>query len=222
MARNRGQIRKRGDEKYLIRVYLGRIDGKRKYKSKTVYGNEDHAEEELTKMLRKKDRGTLRRQSDETLADFADEWLETKKGKVKPATYGSYERYVRVHIKPAIGYMKLDELNSRHIQSFVNELDHEKGLSGLYIRQIHSCLRGILKQAARWQLIHRNPADSDLIDLPSTQSREYRTLDKEEIATFLEAAEDDRLYALFVLLVSTGGCGVSFVSGLSYDPRSAS
>lgn len=204
MARKRGQIRKRGEDRYLIRVYLGRVNGKRKYKSRTIHGAESDAEKELTKMLRRKDRGTLQRRSDETLAEFADEWLKTKKGKVKASTYGSYERYIRRHIKPALGYVKLDELTSRLIQGFVNDLDQEKGLSGLYVRQIHTCLRGILKQALRWDLISRNPADGDLIDLPATQSRDYRTLTKAEIQAFLKAAEGERLYALFVLLVTTG------------------
>lgn len=204
MARTRGQIRKRGKEKYLVRVYLGRVNGKRKYRSKTVYGDEKHAEKELTKMLRGKDRGTLRRWSDETLAEIADEWLKTKKGKVKASTYGSYERYIRRHIKPGLGYVKLEELGSRLIQGFVNELDQEKGLSGLYVRQIHTCLRGILKLALRWEIISRNPADGDLIDLPATKSRDYRTLTKAEIQDFLKAAEGERLYALFVLLVTTG------------------
>lgn len=80
----------------------------------------------------------------------------------------------------------------------------EKELFALYIRQIHTCLRGILKQAFRWNLIHRNPADADLIDLPSPEKQERRTLTKEEIVEFLAAAEGDRLYALFVLLATTG------------------
>lgn len=204
MARDRGQLIQRGEEKYLIRVYLGRQDGKRKYKSKTVYGDEDHAEKKLTEMLRLKDQGHLRRQSDKTLGDLADEWLKNKKGKVQPATYDSYERYVRVHIKPGLGYAKLEDVNARLVQGFVNELDQEKGLSARYVRQIHTCLQMILKKAVAWDYIPLNPAGTERIDLPRVQRRERRTLDRNDIGALLEAAEGNRLYALFVLLVTTG------------------
>lgn len=203
MARNRGQIRKRGEEKYLIRVYLGRVDGKRKYKSKTVYGDEDHAEEKLTEMLRKKDKGQLRAESDRKLDEFADEWLEGRKSRIKAATYDSYEMYIRVHIKPGLGYLQLEELSPRLIQQFVNDLTHDKGLSPGYVRNIFTCLKAILGKAVDWNLLHTNPAERG-IELPKRQSREYRTLDKGEIGDFLEAARDHRLYALWVLLVSTG------------------
>ncbi len=203
MARSRGQIRQRGDEKYLIRVYLGRVDGKRKYKSKTVYGDEDHAEEKLTEMLRRKDQGRLRAESTKKLDEFADEWLESRKSRIKPATYDSYEMYIRVHIKPGLGYRQLEELTPRLIQRFINDLTNEKDLGAGYVRNIFTCLKAILGRAQDWGLIHGNPAERG-IELPQRQSREYRTMDEGEIGDFLEAAKDHRLYALWVLLVAAG------------------
>lgn len=44
MARSRGQIRQLAKNRYLARIYLGRIDGKRKYKSKVVHRDKEAAE----------------------------------------------------------------------------------------------------------------------------------------------------------------------------------
>lgn len=204
MARSRGQIRKRGEEKYLIRVYLGRVNGKRKYKSKTVYGDEDHAEEKLTEMLRRKDRGLLRDRDDEQMDSFLDEWLESKEGKIKAATYGSYESIVEEHIRPGLGHLELGDVNSRLVQGFINDLDQEKDLSPVYIRNIHGVLRMVLKKAVRWDLIATNPADASRVDLPSRDQPDHRILDKDEVGALLEATRGDRLYALWALLIATG------------------
>jgi hypothetical protein len=53
-----GQIIKRGDRKYLVRVHLGRDDnGKRRYLNKTISGTKKAAEQWLNGALRDKDLG---------------------------------------------------------------------------------------------------------------------------------------------------------------------
>lgn len=204
MARSRGQIRKRGTGKYLVRVYVGRIDGKRKYKSKVVNGSKKDAEKKLTEMLRKKDRGVLAHPNSEKLDAFLDDWLDMKRGKVAPATLRNYIQSVENHIKPALGHLKLDQLSVRLVQSWINDLKNEKDLSPSTIKLIHSTLRQALNQAEIWSLIPSNPADGGKINLPSQEDREYRIFTKPEIATFLEETEGDRFHVMWALLFATG------------------
>lgn len=204
MARSRGQIRQRGENKWLVRVYVGRLDGKRKYKSKMVTGTEDDAEEKLTEMLRKKDRGTLPRPNSEKLDSFMDEWIEMKEGNVSPGSLRNYKRVTELHIKPDLGHLRLEDINSRIVQQWVNSLESEKELSPKYIRLILSPLRQALQQAVIWEMLPFNPAEGGRIHLPSKTDREYRIFSKPEIRQFLEETEGDRFHALWVLLFTTG------------------
>lgn len=204
MARSRGQIRKRGPNRYLVRIYLGRIDGKRKYKSKTVHGTRKDAERKLTEMLRMKDRGLVSSRSNEKLDAFLDEWLEMKKTKVKPATWRNYETAIRLYLKPTLGHLRLDQLNSRLIQAFIDDLATEKELSTSYIRQIHVTLRAALQQAVNWEMLPINPADGGRLEFPRDESRDYRILSRPEAVRLLEATRGDRLHALWDLLLATG------------------
>ncbi len=55
----RGQIIMKAQNKYLLRVYVGRIEGKKKYLSKQITGTKKQAEQELMKWLREMDKGHL-------------------------------------------------------------------------------------------------------------------------------------------------------------------
>lgn len=204
MSRRRGQLRKRGPKKYLVRVYLGRIDGKRKYSAKTVHGSKKKAEQVLTKMLREVDAGTYVEPCDKPLAELLDEWLEGKKNSVSASTHGAYKNVIRLHIKPGLGHHKLHQLSSPLVQKFYNSLTEEKDLSPRYVRKIHSVLHQALKKARAWRLIKRNPADTDLIELPKREQPNHRIFSKEEVVEFLDATEGDRFHALWALLLSTG------------------
>jgi hypothetical protein len=55
-----GQIIKRGDSCWTVRIFLGRdTNGKRKYFNKTVRGTKKDAQKYLTAKLREKDLGVL-------------------------------------------------------------------------------------------------------------------------------------------------------------------
>lgn len=204
MSRRRGQLRKRGPNKYLVRIYLGRIDGKRKYTSKTVHGSRKEAQEVLTGMLRKKDAGKNVGRCRQTVASFIDEWLEGKKKSIASSTYGTYKKIIRLHIKPGLGHLKLYEVNPQLVQRFYTSLTEEKDLSASYVRMIHNVLHQGLKKAYAWGKIERNPADTDLVDLPRQEERDYRIFTTEEVATFLEVTQGDRFHALWVILLTTG------------------
>ena len=56
MSRRAGQIRRRGDRKWLVSVFLGRdAVGKRRYKSKTVHGTKKAAERALRDFQEKRE-----------------------------------------------------------------------------------------------------------------------------------------------------------------------
>jgi integrase len=78
----------------------------------------------------------------------------------------------------------------------------ERNLSARTVRYTHSVLRSALEQAVKWGLLSRNPTKH--VDLPRMERRELSVLSVEELGRFLEAAREDRWYALWELLAATG------------------
>ena len=104
--------------------------------------------------------------------EYFQRWLhDSVKGSVRPITFESYERLVRVHIVPALGRLKLKALSPAHLQGFYRDrLD--AGLSPCTVQRLHAVIHRALKQALRWGLIARNV--SEAADPPKAQRKEIR------------------------------------------------
>ena len=73
-----GQIIKRGDKRWLVRIFQGRDEnGKRRYVNKTIRGTKKNAETYLTAKLRDKDLGINIEPAAESLNSYLDKWLDT-------------------------------------------------------------------------------------------------------------------------------------------------
>ena len=80
------------------------------------------------------DNGTYTAPNKQTLGQWLDAWAETYLGGVKPRTVDLYKSYIRVYIKPALGAVRLESLNTHMIQSFYNALGKPtKDLSLIHI-----------------------------------------------------------------------------------------
>jgi integrase len=178
------------------RLSLG--DGKRKY----VYGKTE--EEVLDRMhdLKSDLKKGLPIVSDKrTVEDFLAEWLETVAPRLQPTTYARYEVFVRRQIVPEIGKEKLSKLTPQQVQRLYSTW-RGRGLSSTSVKHLHTVLHNALSQAVKWDYVGRNV--TDLVDKPKAATREMHTLNRDEVSRFLEAARGDRLWALYVLALSTG------------------
>ena len=54
-----GQIIKKGESRWMVRWFLGRDNGKRRYASKTVHGTKKDAQQFLREILRQRDLGVV-------------------------------------------------------------------------------------------------------------------------------------------------------------------
>ena len=70
-------------------------------------------------------------------------------------TYLDYEMNIRVHLKPAIGHIKLPALTPQQVQSLLNA-KRKAGLSPKSIANMRGVVREALHQAERWSLVSRN------------------------------------------------------------------
>jgi integrase len=196
-----GSITKRKDGRWMARYTVHTAKGPRR---RHIYGRtRQEVAAKLTKAMTDRDGGIELDPSSVTVNEYLQRWLnDSVKGNVRPITFGSYERLVRVHVVPALGRIKLKALSPAHLQGLYRDrLD--AGLSPCTVQRVHAAvIHRALKQALRWGLVPRNV--SEAADPPKAQRKEIRPLTPEQVRTLLKTAQGNRLEALYVLAITTG------------------
>lgn len=198
-------------------VDVGRdASGRRRQHKRSGFGSRKEAERALRDTLGSADQGRYVSPSDQLLGQFlVDEWLPTTKPpRVRPSTYRDRELIVRRYIVPRIGSVALQALSPRHLSDLYTDLLERGrvrgsgGLSPKTVRGVHLVLAQACKEAMRWGLIERNPAD--LVDPPSLRlvaarrRRAMRVWDSEQLRAFLAHVATHRFQALWLTAATTG------------------
>ncbi len=160
------------------------------------------AQDWLAKVAHEKNIGAFVEPDKITLGYWLDRWLnDYKKTRLRPTTWETYETMARVHIKPAIGHIPLQKLQAADLQRLYNQkLKEEK--SSATVHKIAQVINAALRQALKEQLVYRNV--NDATELPPLKYKEIQPLTADQVQKFLEAAEQDRLYAAYLLELGTG------------------
>ncbi|MHC5702728.1 tyrosine-type recombinase/integrase [Streptomyces tirandamycinicus] len=228
-ANGEGTITKRKDGRYHAAAYVYRPDGTRT--RKFVYGKtRDEVADKLTEMQEMTRQGIPAASSTMAFGDYLTYWLAAiAPERLKPATLNSYEGLTRLYIRPALGKKRLNRLSPADVRRFLADFkaaclcclrgaDEERPEgkrtccavgrccgrrpSARTVQYVHAVLRSALQQAIREELIVRNVAR--IVETPTVESKEVRPLDAGEVRLLLKVARPHRLYALWLLLISTG------------------
>ncbi len=208
-AKNTGTVRQRPDGRWEARATVG---GKRR----SFYGDkQSDVVKAMRAALKASDDGMYFEPTRITVSEWLDIWLkEYAAPSLKTLSLSTYDSRIRTHIKPALGKLKLSELNATHIQTLYNNLTRREGLSPKTVKNVHGILHKAISQAVKLRYIPYNPADA--CELPRMEKREIKPLTEAEIAAFLkEIAEGERLRDLFIVTLFTGLregeiCGLSW------------
>src|SRR5215203_3697148 len=174
------------------------VNGKRYYVSAKT---KTETEQKLRQAMTDADRGLVFEAGALTLGDYLDKWLPSIRDTVRQRTWERYEQLVRVHIKPALGRVRLKDLTATHGRALYREkLDGSSSLRT--VQYIHTTLRKALQDAVSDGLIPRNVADG--IKAPKPKKKEINPLSPEQARAFLQAAQGDRFETLYVLAVHCG------------------
>lgn len=188
--RSRGEIETLPSGSLRVRVYAGidPVSKKRHYLVETVPAGPRaarEAEKVRTRLLNQVDEKRNPR-TKATVNQLMDRYLEVLD--VEPTTRGTYEGYIRNHVRPLLGDLAVGRLDGEVLDSFYAVLracrahcqgrkyvehraagEHEcdgrcrphtcRPLADSSIRQIHGILSGACKRAVRWRWIGTNPID---------------------------------------------------------------
>jgi integrase len=159
-------------------------------------------------------RGSYVRPTTVTLEQFLlEEWLPAKRSSLRPSTFNSYDRIIRLYVGLAIGAAKLHEVDGSMLNGLYGRLlsegrsngrttTHGAGLAPKTVRNIHGVLVKAFKDAVRWGRVPRNPCDS--ADPPAARSPEMKAWTVDELRAFVAATSSHHWGAVWALLATTG------------------
>jgi len=202
-ANGEGSICKRADGRYMARYT---VNGSRK----AVYGDSfEEARQKLNAKLYEIANGIYIEPGKDTVGKWLRDWLTIYAlPTVKQSTYVSYEAYVRLHLDPELGNVKLTALTTEQIQLFFKKKakgsKNQKALSPKSLKNIYNMFHNALEQAVTNQKLNRNPILG--VKLPAAQKKEVDILDPEEQTRLHKAVECSEELAAFgiIFTLSTG------------------
>ena len=141
-----------------------------------------------------------------TVGEWMDIWSKQYLGGVKESTVAAYNATIRTHIKPGIGAIRLDALDTHLVQSFYNGLREptkdRDAVSPKTVKNVHGILHKALQQAVANGYIRFNPTNSCI--LPRVEKKELQPLDEAETKLFLDAVKGHRFELLFTFTLFSG------------------
>ncbi len=217
MDRKRGSIQKRGDKKYLVRVFVGnRPDGSRIYSSEIVNGSVSAAKLRLTQMSSEADRGITTAPTNMTVAEHVAAFFLSKVD-ISECTAQGYSDAWERYLAPSLGHLKLSKLGTDHIQKVYAEM-----LAADYaprtIRIANTVLKQAMKSAVEKGFLFRNPCD--LVKLPKRSHTEMQVLTPEQTGVLLASAEsvkDNEQRTAIWALALYGGLRPQELMALKWD-----
>ncbi len=141
-----------------------------------------------------------------TVGEYLADWLVTVKPRLRETTWYSYSVAVK-RLVGQIGAVPLQSLTPLQIEKVYVKLlesggQHGQALAPKTVRNCHIVLHRALSDAERLGIASRNVAHA--AKAPVAMRKEMATWTAEELARFLELVGDDRLYAAYVILATTG------------------
>jgi len=184
---------------------LGYENGKR-IKRKFSSMRLDELQKKMNEERVRLNRNIITQNSDFTLKEWLEFWLQTYKlNSVKPRTYDYYEYALESYVYPYIGDIRLDKLKSIQIQQLYNGMN-ARGLSTSTIKSVHIPLNQAFEQAINNELVYKNPCRGTSI--PKKEARKSRALTVGEQQIFEEACTQTTFHDFFIFLLNTGlRCG---------------
>ena len=192
---------------YEARYTAGFDPGTGKQIQRSITGKtQKEVSQKLKAALAALDSGTYIAPCKMTVAEWLDVWASQYLGGVKESTVAAYNATIRTHIKPGLGAIRLDALDTHLVQSFYNGLREPTkdrvAVSPKTVKNVHGILHKALQQAVANGYIRFNPTNSCI--LPRIEKKELQPLDEAETKLFLDAVKGHPLELLYTITLFTG------------------
>lgn len=162
------------------------VTGRRRQKSRTVYGGERDASRELAKLLLEVHAGR-HGDAEITLTTLVGVWLDQVEADLSPTTRMEYRRLAEKRIATYFGRTPLRKVTAASLRAYYRALrDH--GLAASTVQNIHTVIRGALDHAVMAEWLTANPAAHRGL-LPKGETHEIDPPTPAEVKRLIETAE---------------------------------
>lgn len=195
-------ITKRGKKYYVIYLYeTAQGEKKQKWES---FNTIAEARIRKKQVEFQKESNTLVLSDCKTMNELLDEYISLHgKNHWALSTYSRCVGSIDNYIRPALGDKKVNEITTRHLEAFYQQLLKTKAVGSRFkkggetmvgtgcIREIHKILRNCFNEAVKWDIIEKNPAINATVPKHKPQKREI--WDAETLFRAIELCEDEGL-----------------------------
>lgn len=137
----------------------------------------------------------------DTLSAYLERWVNEARD-IRETTRRGYRAVVTYHLGPTIGHIRLVDLSPLDVEGMLADLAPTMRPKSL--RNVHAVLRRALRQAVRGELVNRNVAGREFVDVPKVTLEDPEAFSVEEERKLTAAARGDPLEAVVVVALGTG------------------
>ena len=206
MSKRGDNIRKRKDGRWEGRYKIGNYpSGATKYSS--VYGHSYAEVKEKLKLIESNPVNSFSVKKNSILfRDALFMWMSNNKIKHKGSTENKYLYLIENHIIPALGDIKICEINSSIINDFLNtklakgRLDNKGGLSNSYVRNMSHIISSTLKFSVNEQFCL--PIKNQIVK-PVVEKKDFEVLsllEQQRLETYLLNDVDEIKFGIYLSL----------------------
>ena len=192
---------RRTDGRIAVQVYLGRIDGKRRYK--TVYGKtQKEAEQKATELKSLLNKGIDLTACDRTFQFWAKKYLQSRKSSLTPSNYKKTESRLQYFVD-RFGDLPIEKIRICDAEAAINDLAACNPVTGKPSAKktligYSSALKRCLDYAVANRIIDYNPCS--ILSVPDGAGKKTRdALTAEQQKWVLEAQHRAQLGAMIML-----------------------
>jgi integrase len=209
-----------GTWEYRFDIGTDALTGRRRVRTKAGFATKKAATKAMREAIAAHERGRSVRTSGRTVAEFLNEWHAAVESGLRATTWVNYRDYMDAYVIPVIGDSRLQDLTPARLNLLYAHLLKQGrvrgpgGLAPKTIQNVHRMLHRALSDAVKLDYVPRNAATDAL---PPRARRSRPTVwTPEQLGIFVSHVQDDRFYALW-LLVATTGLRRGELAGLTRD-----
>lgn len=194
--------KKNGDTAYMIRVYMGKVNGTSRYVTRRGFPTKAKARAAILNLQEELETAEVAR-TEKTVKEVAKLWLKEYYDTVQESTYIKTSRNIQNHIYPALGEYKIASLTPLQMQEQVNVWSKKL----VYGRKLKGLMDNICKYAVRHGYTDNNPMTSVITTGRKNVENASDFYDKDELKRFLNLVDQTgelEKIILFRLLAFTG------------------
>ena len=206
----RGSVHKaeNGTWSYRFSIEPDPLTAKRRVATKRGFRTRQEANRALRAAITAYESGRRVQPSRRTVEDFVNEWHTAIAPSLRATTAANYRTYLDSYVIPYIGDTRLSDLTPVRLNLLYARLIESGrrkvpgGLSAKTVQNVHRMLHRALRDAVKWDYLPRNVAED--AEPPRVSRPRPDVWTPEQLRAFTHHVRDDRFYALWLLVVTTG------------------